>query len=220
MINTPLIELIGATVQFKEKDAPHIAPMTFNVTKGEFIQLHGPTGSGKSLALKLICGLVKPTVGEVRIAGDLVNDYTERQRRELRRTMGIMVQEGLLLENHNVLENVMLPALAAEESVREARLRAHRALSFCGIDDLANVVPKHLSAGQRQLTCLARAVVNRPVAILADEPAANLDLDNAQQLMDLLGQFSVAGVSVIVASHLAISPQSIAPRMINLGGHV
>lgn len=214
MINTPLIELTNASVEFSASQA--IPRITFNVTRGEFVCLHGPTGSGKSLALKMIAGLVPPTSGQVRVAGELINNFNDRQKLWMRRSMGIMVQEGLLLQDRSVLDNVMLPALASEESGSEAKRRALSALKKCRIEHLAKLRPAQLSAGQRQLVCLARAVVNHPVVILADEPAAHLDAENAQTLMDLLGEFSLSGVSVIVASHLELQPKSVACRAVHL----
>lgn len=215
MINAPLVELVNAVCEFP--DVRPIPPLTFNVTRGEFVCLHGPTGSGKSLALRLVAGLMTPTSGKVLVAGELINDFTPRQRLWLRRTMGIMIQGGLLLEDRTVLENVMLPAIAADESFHEAKKRALAALERCGILPLAPLLPAKLSAGEKQQTCLARAVVNHPVLILADEPAANLDVDNAQKLMDLLADFSRYGVAVIVASHLELSPSSVPCRPIQLG---
>lgn len=214
MINAPLVELVNAVCEFP--DVRPIPPLNFNVTRGEFVCLHGPTGSGKSLALKLIAGLVTPTSGKILVAGELINSFSPRQRLWMRRTMGIMVQGGLLLEDRSILENVMLPAIAAEESFSEARKRALAALDRCGILSLASLLPIKLSAGEKQLACLARAVVNHPVLILADEPAANLDVDNAQSLMDLLGDFSVYGVAVILASHLELAPSSVPCRPIQL----
>ncbi|GEM_PF-86276 len=215
-VNAPLIELVNASVDLD--DERRLVGITFNVTRGEFVCLHGSTGSGKSLSLKLIAGLIRPSAGEVRVAGERINDFTEREKLWMRRSMGIMVQDMQLLEDRTVLENVMLPALASEASFSEARKRAGSALKKCRIEHLARLRPHELSAGQKQLALLARAVVNHPVVILADEPAAHLDAENAQILMDLLGEFSQAGVCVILASHLELMPRSVACRSIHLDG--
>lgn len=215
-VNAPLIELVNASVDLD--DERRLVGITFNVTRGEFVCLHGSTGSGKSLSLKLIAGLIRPSAGEVRVAGERINDFTEREKLWMRRSMGIMVQDMQLLEDRTVLENVMLPALASEASFSEARKRAGSALKKCHIEHLARLRPHELSAGQKQLALLARAVVNHPVVILADEPAAHLDAENAQILMDLLGEFSQAGVCVILASHLELMPRSVACRSIHLDG--
>lgn len=216
-INVPLIELINAGIEDKN-GVRQINGITFNVTRGEFVCLQGPTGSGKSLALNMIAGLKRPSFGQVFVAGECINDFTERQMLFVRRSMGIMIQECLLLEDRTIEENIMLPALAAEESIREARERAERAMSDCGISVLASKYPSALSAGQKQIACLARAIVNRPVVVLADEPCAHLDIDNAQHLMDLLGNVSIMGVSVIVASHIELFPATAACRHITLTG--
>ena len=110
----------------------------------------------------------------------------------------------------------MLPALAAEESFTEARRRALLALEKCGIGELASLSPLALSAGQRQLVLLARAVVNRPVVILADEPVAHLDQDNARTLLELLSAFVRAGVTIVAASHEIITAETVPIREILL----
>ena len=112
-----------------------------------------------------------------------------------------MMQDGRLLDDRTVHENVMLPALAAEESYAEARRRGFLALEKCGLAEHADAFPARLSAGQRQLALLARAVVNRPVVILADEPVAHLD----EALLALLATFARAGVTVVCASHKALT---------------
>ena len=215
-VNIPLVELIDAGIELSDDRVS--AGITFNVTRGEFVCLHGPTGSGKSMALSMIAGILRPSFGEVRVAGDCLNNFTERQMAVVRRSMGIMMQECLLLDNRTILENVMLPSLAAEESFGKARSAAKYALDKCGIPDLAHERPHDLSAGQKQIACVARAIVNNPLLVLADEPCAHLDADNAQHLMDLLGEISLSNVSVIVASTLQLMPTNIVCRPILLQG--
>lgn len=137
-VNIPLVELINAGIEINGERLS--AGITFNVTRGEFVCLHGPTGSGKSLALSMIAGILRPTFGEVRVAGDCLNNFTEREMAIVRRSMGIMMQECLLLDNRTILENVMLPSLAAEESYGKARVAAMNALDKCGIADLAQAI--------------------------------------------------------------------------------
>ena len=210
-VNVPLIELINAGIEDRN-GVRQINGITFNVTRGEFVCLQGPTGSGKSLALNMIAGIKRPSFGQIFVAGDCINDFTERQMLFVRRSMGIMIQECLLLEDRTIAENIMLPALAAEASTEQARQQALAALSRCHMSDWALNYPIDLSSGQRQQVCLARAVVNQPVLILADEPAAHLDANNAQTVINLLGEFASAGVTVIVASHLLLAPRDIAYR--------
>ena len=187
MTEETLLELRNVTAAYDGRTV--FENLSLSVGRGEFVLLHGNTGCGKSTVLRLLAGLERPTTGEIIVAGDRVDRFNEVQRRWLRRSMGLMVQEGLLLDDRSIHDNVMLPALAAEESFGEARSRALLALEKCGIAELATQLPRHLSAGQRQLVNLARAVVNRPVVILADEPVAHLDKSNARTLLDLLGAF-------------------------------
>ena len=214
MSDTPLLELRSVTVSYGDYDA--LERPTLSVGRGEFVVLHGSTGCGKSTVLQLIAGLVRPTDGEVIVAGDRVDLFDDAQRRWLRRSMGLMMQEEQLLSDRSVIENVMLPALAADEAMSEAKRRALLALGKCGIAELAQMKPRALSAGQRQLVCLARAVVNRPVLILADEPVAHLDEANAKTLVNLLGTFSAAGVTVIVATHQHLAPDMCRSREITM----
>ena len=210
----PLFEFrqVGVSID----DVVRLENLSFSAFRGEFVLLHGATGSGKTLVLEMLSGLRKPTEGEVIVAGDRINDYNELERRSLRRSMGLLMQGGLLLEDRSVLENVLIPAVVAEESFREARARARIALEKCGLAALAELRPHELSAGQRQLAMLARAVVNRPALILADEPAAQLDDRNAQTLIDLLGMFAQAGVTVFLASHRIPRPRNVKVRVIEL----
>lgn len=210
----PLFEFrqVGVSID----DVVRLENLSFSAFRGEFVLLHGATGSGKTLVLEMLSGLRKPTEGEVIVAGDRINDYNKLERRSLRRSMGLLMQGGLLLEDRSVLENVLIPAVVAEESFREARARARIALEKCGLAALADLRPHELSAGQRQLAMLARAVVNRPALILADEPAAQLDDRNAQTLIDLLGMFAQAGVTVFLASHRIPRPRNVKVRVIEL----
>ena len=197
----PLLELHSTSVIIDGSVV--VDRVSLTVGRGEFVLLRGPTGSGKSTVLKLLAGLVRPT--SVIVAGDRVDHFNEMERRWLRRSMGLMMQDGRLLDDRTVHENVMLPALAAEESYAEARRRGFLALEKCGLAEHADAFPARLSAGQRQLALLARAVVNRPVVILADEPVAHLDDVNGEALLALLATFARAGVTVVCASHKALT---------------
>ena len=132
----PLLELRSASVVID--DAVVVDRVSLAVARGEFVLLRGPTGSGKSTILKLLAGLIEPTSGEVVVAGDRVDHFNEMERRWLRRSMGLMMQDGKLLNDRTVHENVMLPALAAEESYSEARRRALLALEKCGLAEYAD----------------------------------------------------------------------------------
>lgn len=194
-----LIELRNVDLHYDRRSI--LKNLTFSIKAGEFVLIYGSTGTGKSTLCRLLAGLIRPNNGQLFLAGDRIDLLNEVQLRWLRRSMGLMTQEHSLLPDRSVLENIMLPALVAEEPAKEARLRALQALNKCGLEGMGNLTPSELSVGQRQLACLARAVVNRPVMIIADEPLAQLDKRNTQTLLALLSRFANAGVTVIITSH-------------------
>ena len=122
-VNIPLVELINAGIEINGERLS--AGITFNVTRGEFVCLHGPTGSGKSLALSMIAGILRPTFGEVRVAGDCLNNFTEREMAIVRRSMGIMMQECLLLDNRTILENVNAAVARCRRVLRQGARGRH-----------------------------------------------------------------------------------------------
>lgn len=214
MSGTALLEIRQASVIFD--GATTLDNFSLRVERGEFVVLRGPTGCGKSTVLRLLAGLTQPSSGEVIVAGDRVDEFNEMERRWLRRSMGLMLQNDRLLEDRSIHENVMIPALAAGESYAEARRRASLALEKCGLALLSDALPMRLSTGEQQIALLARAVVNRPVVILADEPIAHLDETNARSLLDLLSAFARAGVTLVVTSHKALPSIGACMREVSL----
>jgi len=179
-----------------------LADLSFAVQRGEFVVLRGTHDAGKTTVLNMVAGIDAPSSGIVRVAGQDVSRLRPRALRVLRRSLGIVPQDLLLLDDRSVLDNVMLPALAAGLSHGPAKLRAQAALEQCGLDPagVAALRPAALSGGDRQRLALARALVNRPALLLADEPTAQLDSGQASALVALLGRFAAAGVTVLAAS--------------------
>lgn len=177
--------------------------VSFTVGRSEFVVLTGPSGAGKSTVIRLIAALDRATRGRVLVAGEDVARLRRRALPLLRRSMGIVPQDLLLLDDRSVLDNVALPAVAAGLPAAEALARARTALARVGLDaaDIGDMRPRALSGGAQQRVALARAIVNRPALVLADEPTAYLDRAAAAGLLALLEQFCVAGVAVLVASH-------------------
>lgn len=177
-----------------------IDDLSFTVARGEFVLLTGPSGAGKSTALRLISALETPNAGKV-VVGDVdLARLKARARATLRRTMGIVPQDLMLLPDRTALDNVMLPALTAGLSLRDARTRANAALIRVGVEE-ASAFPPALSGGLQQRVALARAIVNRPALLLADEPTAHLDEAAAADIVRLLDEFAASGVTVVLASH-------------------
>jgi cell division transport system ATP-binding protein len=175
---------------------------TFTLNRGEFALLAGPSGAGKSTVLRLICGLEVPTSGQVMVAGEDVARMRGRALPFLRRSLGVVLQNLMLLNDRSVLDNVALPALAAGLSQADARERAQAALARAALAPaVGRLRPDALSGGEQQRVALARAIVNRPALVLADEPTAHLDEQGALHLLQLLEQFVIAGVTVLMATH-------------------
>jgi cell division transport system ATP-binding protein len=176
-----------------------LSDATLTVHRSEFLLLIGGSGAGKSTLLRLVGAMEAPSSGSVRIAGEEPVKMRPNALAFLRRSIGFVMQEPLLLDRRSVLENVMLPAIASNQTRREALERARTALSRARFDDL-DAVPGELSNGARHRVALARAIVNRPALLLVDDPISWLDAGAADNMLQLLEQFAISGVTVVMAS--------------------
>lgn len=179
-----------------------LSEVSFRLQRGQFAVLRGPHGAGKTTLLRLAAGLEQPTSGRIRIAGQDLSDLGPRVLAMLRRSIGIVPRERLLLDDRSVLDNVMLPARVAGMWASEARERACTALTRVGLDpaDADRRMPAAFGSGDRERIALARALVNRPALLLIDEPTASLDRATAVALLALLTSFAASGVAVLAAS--------------------
>lgn len=175
--------------------------VSFSIGDGELVFLAGPSGAGKSTVLKMIAGLEKPSSGAVLMNGQKISSLSASSLPYLRRKLGLILQDQGLLADRSVLANVMLPMIVVGESVQEASSRASAALERLNMLDKAQASPLSLSGGEQQRVAIARAIVNRPSIILADEPTAYLDRDNACIVIDALKAFQRSGVTCIISSH-------------------
>lgn len=215
-VDTPLIVVDG--LQKRYLDAPAaVDGLSFTVARGEFVLLTGPSGAGKSTVLRLLAALESPSRGRIVIGGVDLAQLSQRGRAALRRTLGIVPQDLLLLSDRSTLENVMLPALVAGLSRAEARNRAQVALARVGLTD-ETLGPSALSGGAQQRLALARAIVNRPALVLADEPTAHLDSQAAAAILRLLDEFSRSGIAVVLASHGESAAVPARARVLRLAG--
>ncbi len=183
------------------RDVFALRDVSLSVADGELIFLAGPSGAGKSTLLKMIAGIEKPSSGVVSVSGQDISKLKSGSLPFLRRKLGLILQgQGLLLDR-NVLSNVMLPLIVAGSSMSEAQSRARTALEKVNLIEKAEAFPLTLSGGEQQRVAIARAIVNRPQIILADEPTAYLDRDNADKVINALKAFQSAGVTCIISSH-------------------
>jgi cell division transport system ATP-binding protein len=174
---------------------------TFAVEAGEFAFLTGHSGAGKTTALKLIPAIERATSGAVLVNGQNVGALRDAALPFLRRSLGLVFQDQKLLHDRNVFENAMLPLQICGEPPRDAARRARAAIDKVGLAGREKALPVMLSGGEQQRLCIARAVVNRPGILLADEPTANLDRTAATEVMEIFRAFNQVGVTVLVATH-------------------
>jgi len=178
-----------------------LTDVSFSVGRGELVFLAGPSGAGKSTLLKMIAGIERPSSGKVLVNGQDLAGLAAAGMPYLRRNLGLILQEHSLLLDRTVLSNVMLPLLITGSTNAEATLRAKAALDKMQLGDRTQAYPLALSGGEQQRVAIARAIVNRPQIILADEPTAYLDRDNARQVINALKAFHTAGVTCLISSH-------------------
>ena len=176
--------------------------LSFKIDKGEMIFLAGHSGAGKSTILKLIAGITKPSEGVVRLNQHVLGDLSDNHLGFLRQHIGIVFQDHKILFDRDVLANVMLPLfISGKYSHADALNRAKVAIDKVGLVGKEKAMPVTLSGGEQQRLCIARAVVNQPTLLIADEPSANLDRAYALDIMELFSSFHQAGTTVVVAAH-------------------
>ncbi len=194
-----------------------VAGIDLAVNAGELVLLKGHSGSGKSTLLSLLAGLDRPTGGELVVAGHDLNRATPDQLTRFRReVVGVVFQSFNLLPTLTVLENVSLPALLAGRPFAATRRRAEELLVWLGMRGRLDHLPSQISGGEMQRTAIARAVVNDPAIVLADEPTGNLDSRSGQAVLELLVDLNRRwGRTVVMATHSTIADPA-ATRQIHL----
>lgn len=175
--------------------------VSFELAGGEMAFLTGHSGAGKSTLLKLICLMERPTSGQVIVNNVNLSRAARRNIPSIRRNIGMIFQDHRLLFDRSVFENVALPLVITGYSYQEIGRRVRAALDKVGLLSKEKHAPVMLSGGEQQRVGIARAVVNKPPLLLADEPTGNLDPELSAEIMQLFEQFNQVGVSVLIASH-------------------
>ena len=178
-----------------------LSRVSFELANGEMSFLTGHSGAGKSTLMKLIILMERASQGQVIVNGTNLNRVSRGQVPSVRRNVGVVFQNHQLLSDRTVFDNVALPLTIAGFSPKEVGRRVRAALSKVGLSDKEKKYPVALSGGEQQRVGIARAVVNKPPLLLADEPTGNLDPELSQEIMDLFSQFNQVGVSVLIATH-------------------
>lgn len=175
--------------------------ISFAIEDGEFAFLVGPSGSGKSTIIKLLTGEIVPTSGRVMVNGFSMGRISDRQIPYMRRTIGVIFQDFRLIMNKTVWDNLSLAMRAVGASPKEIKNRIPYVLELVGLKDKENNYPDELSGGEQQRVSVARALVNNPSTIVADEPTGNLDPARSLEIMTLLERINALGTTVIVVTH-------------------
>jgi cell division transport system ATP-binding protein len=175
--------------------------LTLNVEKAEFVFLTGPSGAGKSTFLRLLLMQERPTEGEVFVNGHNLAMLSRREVQEYRRGIGFVFQDFKLIPSRTVLENISFVPEVLGVPAANQRRRAFQVLKWVGLQHRMNAYPKDLSGGEQQRIAIARALVNDPSLLIADEPTGNLDPDLSLEIMNLLREINAGGTTVLVATH-------------------
>jgi cell division transport system ATP-binding protein len=195
-----MIEVANVSKAYEEN--PHaLFDITLRVEKGKFLYLFGPNGAGKTTLLRLLSAMERPTDGEIWVNGFDLTRLQPRKIPSLRRSLGLVFQDLKLLSRRTAYENLTfaLEVLGAEKG--EVMKKAGQALRLVGLERRADCLPSQLSAGEQQRLAIARAIMNDPVLLLADEPTGNLSIAAAREIMYLFEKINLRGTTVVLATH-------------------
>lgn len=178
-----------------------LSDINLEINRGEFVYLVGASGAGKSTFLRLLFRAEEPSAGDIRVDGQNIAKLKSRGVAALRRKIGLVFQEFKLLANLTVVDNVALAAQVTGASQKESRSKALNLLRELGLNDRHDAKPLALSGGEQQRVVIARALINDPILVLADEPTGNLDAEVADETMRLLAKIRARGATIIFATH-------------------
>jgi cell division transport system ATP-binding protein len=195
--------------------------LSLSVQKGEFVFLTGPSGAGKSTFLRLLLLQERASEGELIVNGFHLDKLSRREIQEYRRGIGFVFQDFKLIQTRTVLENISFVPEVLGVPASHQRRRAFQVLKWVGLQHRINAYPRDLSGGEQQRIAIARALVNEPALVLADEPTGNLDPDLSLEIMNLFREVNAGGTTVVVATHDRELIRLVGRRTITLDqGHV
>jgi cell division transport system ATP-binding protein len=195
-----------------------LSDVSINIESGEFVFLVGPSGAGKSTFIKMILKEIEPTSGKVVVNNTDLSKLARNDIPYFRRKIGMVFQDFRLIPNLNVYENVAFAMKVVEATPKEIRRRVPMVLSLVGLSHKYKMFPNELSGGEQQRVSLARAIVNNPSLLIADEPTGNLDPETAKEIMDLLDDINKAGTTILMATHAKDIVDTMKKRVIAIEG--
>lgn len=211
-----MIQLRAVTKKYKNNNYA-LKNINLDICSGEFVFITGASGAGKSTLMKLLYKEETPSSGTILIGGVNIANLPPENVPSLRRCMGIVFQDYKLLQNQTVYDNVAYVIRTLGMSSSEIKSRVSMALKVVGLADKAKAKPSELSGGEQQRVSIARAMVNGPPLLIADEPTGNLDPKNSMEVMQILEQINQRGVTVIVSTHDANIVNHFRKRVLTLG---
>lgn len=191
-----------------------LSNIDITIEKGEFVFLVGPSGAGKSTFIKILLKEVEPTTGNIISNGTDLTKLTRNQVPYYRRKVGLVFQDFRLIDNLNVYENVAFALRVIEASPKDIRKKVPLVLDLVGLSKKHMAFPRELSGGEQQRVSLARAIVNNPALLIADEPTGNLDPETAAEIMEVLNDINKAGTTIVMATHAKSIVDSMKKRVI------
>lgn len=203
-----------------DNDVKAVSDITLTIKKGEFVFLVGPSGAGKSTLIKLIFREELPTRGQIMFNGRNVVRMKNREVPYMRRKIGMVFQDFRLLTQKTAAENVAFALEITGTPVKEIRRVVPEVLEQVGLKDKGDLLPSQMSGGEQQRVCIARAIVNDPLMIIADEPTGNLDPDTSQEIAKLFQDINRRGTTILMATHDCEIVNSMKKRVIELSGGV
>ncbi|SMB85595.1 cell division ATP-binding protein FtsE [Desulfonispora thiosulfatigenes DSM 11270] len=195
-----MIKLVNVTKKYGNNSLA-LENVELSIDKGEFVFLVGKSGAGKSTLLKLLTRQEKPTEGQIMVGGKSIVRLSNKEVPLYRRKIGVVFQDFLLLEDRTVFENVAFALEATGTSPKEVKKIVPQVLQKVGLAKKTNSFPNQLSGGEQQRVGIARAIVNRPEIIIADEPTGNLDPKTSKEIMRLLSDINERGTTILMATH-------------------
>ena len=191
-----------------------LSDVSVKIDSGDFVFLVGPSGSGKSTFIKMLLKEIEPTMGNITVADKKLSEIKRNQIPYYRRKIGMVFQDFRLIPTLNVYENVAFAMRVVEASQKEIRKRVPMVLSLVRLSHKYKMFPNELSGGEQQRVSLARAIVNNPSVLIADEPTGNLDPDTAKEIMELLEDINRSGTTIVMATHAKDIVDSMKKRVI------
>lgn len=195
--------------------------VNIHIEPGEFVFVVGPSGAGKSTFFKMLFREIKPTTGSIEVNGIDILALTDKEIPYYRRELGIIFQDYRLLSDRTVYENVAFAMQVIETPHRKIKRRVMNVLELVGLRGRANSYPNELSGGEQQRIAIARAIVNEPALVIADEPTGNLDPDTSWEIMNIFKEINDNGTTIVMATHAKDIVDSMGKRVIAIEkGHI